>query len=72
MSDSPREASYFVPGMSCGHCVAAITEEVGSVTGVTAVNVDLETKLVHVTATTFDDNAVRAAIEEAGFEVVVP
>ncbi|MEM8707551.1 MAG: heavy-metal-associated domain-containing protein, partial [Actinomycetota bacterium] len=38
--------TYSVPGMSCGHCVDAITGEVGKVEGVTDVSIDLDTKLV--------------------------
>jgi copper chaperone len=54
--------------MHCGHCERAVTEEVSAVAGVTAVDVDLETKLVTVTGSSFDDASVRAAIEEAGYE----
>lgn len=59
--------TYVVSGMSCGHCVAAITEEVGQVPGISEVHVDLESKLVTVTGEAIDDLAVRAAIVEAGF-----
>jgi copper chaperone CopZ len=61
-------ATYTVPAMHCGHCERAVKEEVGAVPGVTAVDVDLETKLVTVTGESVDDTAVRAAIEEAGYE----
>jgi len=54
--------------MHCGHCERAVTEEVTAVAGVSAVHVDLETKLVTVTGEPLDDAAVRAAIEEAGYE----
>jgi len=60
--------TYSVPGMHCGHCERAVAEEVSAVAGVTAVGVDLETKLVSVTGPSFDDAAVRAAIEEAGYQ----
>jgi copper ion binding protein len=56
-----------VPGMHCDHCVHAISQEVGAVAGVTAVHVDLVAKTVRVLGTT-DAAAVRAAIEEAGYE----
>ena len=59
---------YTVPGMSCGHCKAAVTEEVAGVAGVESVDVDLETKLVVVHGKSLDDGALRAAIEEAGYE----
>lgn len=59
---------YRVPGMSCDHCRRAIQEEVGRVAGVTAVDVDLDAKLVTVHGDA-PDNALRAAIDEAGYEV---
>ncbi len=63
-------ASYTVAGMTCGHCVNAVTEEVSAVPGVTAVDVDLASGGLTVTSTeTVDDGAVRAAVEEAGYEV---
>ena len=58
-----------VPGMTCGHCEAAVTKEVSSVAGVTAVAVDLDTKLVTVTGAGLDRDAIVAAIDEAGFDV---
>jgi copper chaperone len=58
-----------VPGMTCGHCEAAVTTEVGRVSGVTSVDVDLETKLVVVRGTDLDRGAVVAAIDEAGDDV---
>ncbi|GAB3695079.1 heavy-metal-associated domain-containing protein [Nocardiopsis oceani] len=61
---------YTVEGMSCGHCVNSVTEEVSEVAGVTDVKVDLEGKQVTVTGEgQVDDSAVRAAIDEAGYEV---
>jgi copper chaperone CopZ len=63
-------ASYTVVGMTCGHCVNAVTEEVGAVPGVTSVDVDLASGGLTVTSTQpVDDGAVRAAVEEAGYEV---
>ena len=53
--------------MSCGHCVDAITAEVTKIDGVTDVAVDLEAKTVTVAGGT--DDAVVAAIDEAGFDV---
>jgi copper chaperone CopZ len=61
---------YRVDGMSCQHCVVAVTGEVGEVAGVQAVDVDLETKLVRVTGAGIDDTAVVAAIDEAGYDAV--
>jgi len=63
-------AVYVVPGMSCSHCEAAVRVEVSSVAGVDAVSVDLATKRVEVSGSELDDTAIRAAIEEAGYEAV--
>jgi copper chaperone CopZ len=60
--------TYTVPDMSCDHCVAAITEEVSQVAGVTSVQVDLASKRVDVDGTGLDDGAIRAAIDDAGYE----
>jgi copper chaperone len=59
---------YSVTGMHCAHCKAAVREEVEQVTGVTDVDVDLETKVVRVRGENVSDADVRAAIEEAGYE----
>ena len=64
---SVRELSYTVAGMSCGHCKAAVTEEVEQVAGVDAVEVDLDTKRVVVRGENVSDEEVRAAIIEAGY-----
>jgi len=62
--------SYSVPGVSCEHCRTAITAEVSQVPGVDGVAVDLDAKRVSVTGTGLvDDRAVRAAIDEAGYDV---
>ena len=60
--------TYSVPGISCGHCKAAIEGEVSKVAGVTAVVVDVEHKTVQVEGTG-EDAAIRAAIDEAGYDV---
>ena len=63
-------ATYTVVGMTCGHCVSAVTEEVSQVAGVTAVDVDLASGGLTVTSSNpVDDGAVRIAVEEAGYEV---
>jgi copper chaperone CopZ len=63
-------AIYTVVGMTCGHCVNAVTEEVSAVPGVTAVDVDLDSGGLTVTGDAeADDGAVRAAVEEAGYQV---
>lgn len=62
---------YKVKGMTCGHCAAAVTEEVGAVEGVTDVTVDLASGVVTIaSAAPLDDQAVRDAVDEAGYEVV--
>jgi copper chaperone len=60
--------TYTVPGMHCGHCEHAVKEEVANVPGVESVDVSLETKAVVVHGTGLDDVALRAAIDEAGYE----
>jgi copper chaperone len=60
--------TYTVAGMSCAHCKAAVSGEVAAVDGVESVDVDLQTKLVVVHGERLDDAALRAAIEEAGYE----
>lgn len=59
---------YTVPGIHCGHCAAAIKEEVSSVEGVDAVDVDLDAKVVTIRGAALSDGALREAIEEAGYE----
>jgi copper ion binding protein len=61
--------TYSVPGMTCEHCRSAITGEVGRVHGVRSVDVDLEAKRVTVEGAGFADDAVRAAIDDAGYDV---
>lgn len=58
-----------VPAMSCGHCEQAVTREVGAVTGVTDVDVDLDAKVVTVTGDRLDRELIVAAIDDAGFDV---
>lgn len=57
-----------VDGMSCEHCVAAVTTEVGAVPGVDSVAVDLEAGTVTVAGG--ERLAIEAAIDEAGFDVI--
>ena len=63
--------TYSVPGVSCGHCRSAITDEVSGLPGVEAVEVDLEAKTVAVTGDPLDADAIIAAIDEAGYEVAL-
>jgi copper chaperone len=60
--------TYSVPAMTCDHCVRAVTSELAAVAGVSDVSVDLATKLVVVSGIDLEDDALRAAIEEAGYE----
>jgi copper chaperone len=61
--------AYSVPGVSCEHCRVAIVQEVGAAAGVEAVDVDLEAKTVTVRGAGLDDAELRAAIDEAGYDV---
>ncbi|MGN6753813.1 MAG: heavy-metal-associated domain-containing protein [Intrasporangium sp.] len=63
--------TFTVSGMTCGHCERAVTEEIGAVTGVGSVIVDLATGAVTVTATEPVDRAdVAAAVAEAGYTLL--
>lgn len=66
---APETHIYRVPGVTCEHCVTAITREVGMIPGVESVQVDLEQKLVTVDGSAGLDAAVREAIDEAGYDV---
>ncbi len=60
--------TYSVPAISCEHCVNAITGEVTKVAGVSEVRVDIEAKTVTVAGDAADD-AIRSAIDEAGYDI---
>ena len=63
--------TYQVQGMTCGHCVNSVSTEVGALTGVTNVQVDLASGQVTVTSESpLDTDAVRAAVDEAGYDLV--
>ena len=63
-------STYTVTGMTCGHCVKAVTEEVGKLDGVTGVDVDLDSGRVTVESVRpLDDGAFAAAVDEAGSSV---
>jgi copper chaperone len=65
------ESIYTVKGMTCGHCVSSVTEEVSQIDGVHKVDVDLPTGKVTVTSDApVSEDAVRAAVTEAGYELV--
>ena len=64
------QQTYTVSGMTCGHCVASVTEEITGIDGVTDVAVDLPTGAVIVTSDNpLDQARVRAAVEEAGYQL---
>ena len=69
MTSSINERSYTVTGMTCSHCVASVREDVSEVAGVETVDVDLTSGRLSVGGTGFDDDAVRAAVAEAGYQV---
>lgn len=61
------DKTYTVTGMTCQHCVNSVSTEVGAVTGVDSVAVDLTAGRVTVSGDGFSDEQVRAAIDEAGY-----
>ncbi|WIX80280.1 heavy-metal-associated domain-containing protein [Amycolatopsis carbonis] len=62
------ENGYTVSGMSCGHCAQSVTEEITELPGVESVEVDVETGRVVVrSAEELTEDAVRSAVEEAGY-----
>lgn len=68
------ETTLLVSGMTCGHCVSSVTEEVSALAGVQGVSVELEPagiSIVTVTSSTsLEPDALRSAIAEAGYELV--
>ncbi len=66
-------ATYTVTGMTCAHCVASVSEEVSELAGVTDVAVELESGTLTISgdgATVSNVDAVRGAVEEAGYQLV--
>jgi copper chaperone CopZ len=68
MADTPPQY-YTVYGMTCDHCVLSVTEEVSEVAGVEAVDVALDSGRLTVAGAGFSDDAIAAAVAEAGYEV---
>jgi copper chaperone len=67
---STTTTSFTVTGMTCGRCVAAVTDEISKVENVTSVNVDLPTGVVTVTSEgPIDPAAIEGAVDEAGYGV---
>ena len=60
--------TYTVPGIHCNHCALSIKEEVSEVAGVDAVEVDIDAKVVTIRGEALSDEALRAAIAEAGYQ----
>ena len=70
LADSSVVTIYAVNGMNCGHCVAAVTRELSAIEGVDGVHVDLEAKKVTVgSSRPLTEDEVRAAVDEAGYEL---
>ncbi|MFD3731179.1 heavy-metal-associated domain-containing protein [Streptomyces sp. NPDC058632] len=66
-------AVYKVSGMSCGHCEGAVSGEISEIPGVASVKAVAATgEVTVVSAAPLDEEAVRAAVDEAGFELVGP
>lgn len=62
--------TFTVTGMTCSHCVASVTEEVSEVPGVQGVEVSLENGELRIaSAEPVDAEVVRAAVEEAGYQL---
>ncbi|WP_406274485.1 copper ion binding protein [Nocardia sp. NBC_00881] len=67
---SAATTTVTVTGMTCGHCVSSVREEVGKIDGVTSVDVDLAGGLVTIgSAAPVERAAIAAAVEEAGYEL---
>ena len=65
-----QSQTFTVTGMTCGHCAASVTEEISEIDGVQDVAVVVETGAVTVTsAEPLDEADVRAAVEEAGYQL---
>jgi copper chaperone len=64
------ETTYTVVGMTCGHCVSAVSTEIGKLPGVAGVKVDLASGAVTVSsAAPLEREAVAAAVDEAGYQL---
>jgi copper ion binding protein len=70
-TDKSIVSDYTVSGMTCGHCVASVTEEVGALDGVSEVDVDLASGRLTVTSSRpLQIAEVQAAVDEAGYQLV--
>jgi copper chaperone CopZ len=68
-NDPLQTRAFTIEGMTCAHCALSVREEVSEVTGVSAVDVDLASGRMTVSGEHVDDDAVHAAVAEAGYEV---
>jgi len=65
--------TYTVSGMSCGHCEKSVSAEVSAIPGVIEVAADAKAGTVTISSSSpLDENQVRAAVDEAGYELVGP
>lgn len=64
------DRTYTVSGMTCQHCVNAVSSELSAVDGVSQVSVDLTNGTVRVSGERFTDEQVRTAVDEAGYTLV--
>jgi len=62
--------TYTVEGMTCGHCKQAVVEEVLQVSGVRAVDVDIDSGRLTVAGEGFEDSAIDSAVDEAGYTLL--
>ncbi len=66
-----NNTEYQITGMTCGHCEMSVRDEVSAVRGVQEIQVSAQTgKLIVISATPVDDDAVLAAVDEAGYQAV--
>lgn len=70
MPSQPTTSQFTVTGMTCAHCVDSVTEEISEIEGIADVRVDLDSGTVSVTSSQpLSEAAVRAAVEEAGYQL---
>jgi copper chaperone CopZ len=68
-NEQSTDRVYTVTGMTCDHCVLSVREEVSEVPGVSDVDVDLASGRLTVSGAGFTDDAVKAAVVEAGYGI---
>jgi copper chaperone CopZ len=66
-----KTTNFLVPGMTCGHCKGAVTDELSKINGITNIDVDLDTKKVTIESEAVVEwQVIVDAVDEAGFEAV--